>query len=251
MNYYTSHYDPATRICWNFRTKGDGFLCRHTGNCPAHHAEKRTLALFGCCRSGSRWFWAATFNSEKRAFGWENTDQDAMAAAVGAVRDFSDGLPIIAHLRQDVARDRLKEFNKQRRATRSASNSKESRPVEYLYNWRGDQFRIIKKTKQRVYYNKSRLNEESAFAYLDYDDDAIGFIPRSRIKADCDFYNPDYRALYLNKPQGRRPAQELPDLKKLKRAMADAHPDRGGSGAAFIAARENYLAALRARRAPR
>jgi hypothetical protein len=35
----------------------------------------------------------------------------------------------------------------------------------------------------------------------------------------------------------------VPDLRKLKAAMATAHPDRGGSSAAFIEARSRYVAA--------
>jgi hypothetical protein len=36
-----------------------------------------------------------------------------------------------------------------------------------------------------------------------------------------------------------------PDLHQLKAAMAAAHPDRGGSSAAFIEARQAYVAARR------
>jgi hypothetical protein len=243
-----SGYDPEAGICWDFRNKGDG--ARPRCKCPAcsNGYGKRQLALFGRCRSGARWFWAARiYVHEKEAFGWADSEAEAMTAAMAAVRGFRNGLPVKAILVQSEASYRLKKINKQKRAARPASNSKESRPDEYLYNWHGDQFRIIKKTKQRVYYNKSKLNNESAFAYLDYDADAIGFIARSRIKADCDVRDPDFRALYLNKPPGR-PARELPDLQKLKRAMAAAHPDRGGSNAAFIAARKEYLAALREQR---
>jgi hypothetical protein len=39
------------------------------------------------------------------------------------------------------------------------------------------------------------------------------------------------------------------DLQGLKAAMASAHPDRGGSSAAFIAARAKYVAARRSQRA--
>jgi hypothetical protein len=37
-------------------------------------------------------------------------------------------------------------------------------------------------------------------------------------------------------------AMEVPTLEDLKRDMADAHPDRGGSAAKFIDARSRYLA---------
>jgi hypothetical protein len=40
-------------------------------------------------------------------------------------------------------------------------------------------------------------------------------------------------------------APEKPDLAQLKAEMAAAHPDRGGSNAAFIKARARYVAARR------
>jgi hypothetical protein len=41
-------------------------------------------------------------------------------------------------------------------------------------------------------------------------------------------------------------APEAPPVRELRRAMADAHPDRGGSAEQFIAARHRYETALRA-----
>jgi hypothetical protein len=43
----------------------------------------------------------------------------------------------------------------------------------------------------------------------------------------------------------RDDAEDGPDLLQIKKAMADAHPDRGGSSAAFIAARNRYVEARR------
>jgi hypothetical protein len=44
------------------------------------------------------------------------------------------------------------------------------------------------------------------------------------------------------------PRWTLGDLPKLKQAMADAHPDRGGNAKAFIKARATYVEARRALR---
>jgi hypothetical protein len=41
-------------------------------------------------------------------------------------------------------------------------------------------------------------------------------------------------------------APQAPPMKELRRAMADAHPDRGGTAEQFIQARRRYQAALRA-----
>jgi hypothetical protein len=40
----------------------------------------------------------------------------------------------------------------------------------------------------------------------------------------------------------RPKAQPLPDIAALKAEMAAAHPDRGGTDAAFIEARKRYVA---------
>jgi hypothetical protein len=49
---------------------------------------------------------------------------------------------------------------------------------------------------------------------------------------------------YLFGAERERECQE-PELKRLRREMADAHPDRGGTDAGFIAARKRYERALR------
>jgi hypothetical protein len=46
--------------------------------------------------------------------------------------------------------------------------------------------------------------------------------------------------------RGRR--DEPLDLAQLKAEMAASHPDRGGTSAAFIAARQRYVAARRQQR---
>ena len=46
--------------------------------------------------------------------------------------------------------------------------------------------------------------------------------------------------------RAERAASEAPSVKELRRAMADAHPDRGGTAGQFIEARRRYQTALRA-----
>ena len=43
-------------------------------------------------------------------------------------------------------------------------------------------------------------------------------------------------------------APKAPPVKELRRAMADAHPDRGGTAEQFIQARRRYQTALRSAR---
>jgi hypothetical protein len=57
---------------------------------------------------------------------------------------------------------------------------------------------------------------------------------RARPSSDFDLY------VSLTALHGDRREDEPPDLLQLKRAMADAHPDRGGTSKAFIATRRAY-----------
>jgi hypothetical protein len=54
---------------------------------------------------------------------------------------------------------------------------------------------------------------------------------------------------HLNRGERERGEQAAPQaspIKELRRAMANAHPDRGGTAEQFIQARRRYQAALRA-----
>lgn len=85
---------------------------------------------------------------------------------------------------------------------------------------------ITKKTAKRIYF--TYLNGQS------------GFVDRQRIEADGEIYHGYTRQLlHLTEPEipGRPKSPSLPELKA---AMADAHPDRGGTDEAFIAARTRY-----------
>ncbi|MFJ9988602.1 hypothetical protein ACIQUD_32095 [Streptomyces globisporus] len=85
---------------------------------------------------------------------------------------------------------------------------------------------ITKKTPKRIYFVMRGHS---------------GFVDRQRIEADGEIlHGYTLRRLHLNPPEipGQRQAPSLPEL---KRAMADAHPDReSGSHEAFIAARARY-----------
>ena len=52
--------------------------------------------------------------------------------------------------------------------------------------------------------------------------------------------------LYLERERAEEAAREAPSITELRRAMADAHPDRGGTAEQFIEARRRYQTALRA-----
>lgn len=111
--------------------------------------------------------------------------------------------------------------------------------TEYLYelwdaNWDDGAFghweilrhEITKKTPKRIYFT--------------YGNGRAGFVDRQKIEAAGEVYHGyTLRRLHLNPPEiPHQPAK--PSLPELRKAMADAHPDRGGSDEAFIAARARY-----------
>jgi hypothetical protein len=269
-----SGYDPATQVCWQFRNKGDDW--RH--KCPAcsAHFPERELFYFGRCHSGKRWFWTAggSFWEEQRKekFGWIDSEELATAAAMAAVLELrKPESPVVAQLRQDAASYRLKKLNAEKRAARPAPDTSGTHVVEYLYGSRYDsedcktyayRFRITKKTAKRIFYSRGgeRVDDFGVPQYAYDRDDRIGYVDRQKLEADGEVDNrgvhwcmPDstlYISLQHLLATIRRQDQEpLPDLKTLKAEMAAAHPDRGGTGPAFIAARKAYVEARRRARA--
>jgi hypothetical protein len=85
---------------------------------------------------------------------------------------------------------------------------------------------ITKKTAKRIYFTLSN----GGSSYVD----------RQRIEADGEVYHGySRRRLHLTQPEIPSKPQP-PSLPELRKAMADAHPDRGGTNEAFIAARQRY-----------
>ncbi len=60
----------------------------------------------------------------------------------------------------------------------------------------------------------------------------------TRAGAERDLYRGDHK-------RAEQAARQAPPVKELRRAMADAHPDRGGTADQFIQARRRYQTALR------
>jgi hypothetical protein len=116
--------------------------------------------------------------------------------------------------------------------------------VEYLYelwdaNWDDGSLgnyqilrhEITRKTAKRIYF--TYLNGRS------------GFVDRQRIEAAGEVYHGyTRRRLHLTSPEIPHRPKSL-SLPELRKAMAAAHPDRGGSDEAFIAARSRYERAKR------
>ena len=122
-------------------------------------------------------------------------------------------------------------------------------PVEYLYelwdaNWDDGplgnyqilKHEITKKTAKRIYFTYCHAGHRS------------GYVDRQKIEAAGEIlHGYMLRRLHLTPPEiPSRP--KPPTLPELRKAMADAHPDRGGSDEAFIAARHRYERARAAAR---
>lgn len=111
--------------------------------------------------------------------------------------------------------------------------------TEYLYelwdanwddgpmgNWQILKHEITKKTPKRIYFT--------------YGNGRTGFVDRQKLEADGEIYHGyTLHRLHL-KPPEIPDHSKRPSLPELKQAMADAHPDRGGTDAEFIAARQRY-----------
>jgi len=237
----------APNICWH----DDGDSQRR---CQHPDIDDRDLITWGRCRSGARWFWAASvFLEDASAHGWAGTEEDAVEAARAAVVSLAANRPAIATQRHGHASSALRGINASERARRPAKGDGDTARREFLYGLSDEYdgytdsvigqrvvpFPITKKTAKRIYYVRSDWGDG---------DVKIGFVNRQEIEDKGEVYNrgvhwcmPDHR-LYLNPPElpGRT---QKPNLDDLKAAMAAAHPDRGGTDAEFITARGAYVAA--------
>ncbi|WP_128977262.1 hypothetical protein [Streptomyces roseicoloratus] len=101
-----------------------------------------------------------------------------------------------------------------------------------LGNWKILRHEITRKTARRIYFT--------------LDNGRTGYLDRKKIESEGEIYHGrTCRHLHLTPPGIPRPPKP-PSLTELRKAMADAHPDRGGSSEAFIAARARYERARRA-----
>lgn len=230
-------------------------ICWHDRGDRCHHNDRPKLIFWGRCRSGRRWFWTARLVEEgtpRNEHGWADTQGDAMQAARAAVAQLADGRPAIACMCHGTASAVLKEVNAAKRKERPASGSTEAGAVEYLYargqvwdreamDWRDGivSFRITKKTAKRIYYvRRHRVDEDPDIGFVNRQD--LETNGHARKHGSGSWWTEDFH-LYATPPElADRRQPEPPDLAELKAAMADAHPDRGGTDAEFIAARARY-----------
>src|SRR5688500_18326251 len=101
------------------------------------------------------------------------------------------------------------------------------------------QFRITKKTPKRIYYIPENWGRPvQRFV------DRVALERAGQVRRrSAGWWEPD-ATVYLKPPELQQHAK--PDLAALRAEMAAAHPDRGGSNEAFIAARQRYEQARKA-----
>jgi len=103
--------------------------------------------------------------------------------------------------------------------------------------------RVIRRTAKRIYYARPERfgRPPRANGYID----RLAFDRDGEIRTRH-YHEYDYH-LFASKAAAEDyvfpPADAGPDLRELRMAMADAHPDRGGTREQFAAARERYLRA--------
>lgn len=78
-------------------------ICWHTGPWRSHDCRRfpDMVWFYGRCRSGQRWFWAATAAGDELAAAhcWEASEDAALAAARQAIIEVTGGRTAVARLR--------------------------------------------------------------------------------------------------------------------------------------------------------
>ena len=278
-----SGFDPSTGICWQFRHPGEQafrWKTQHERTCPVCSLkfDERGSAMFGRCRSGQRWFWTGfLLHEEERRSGFADSEEEAIAAVRAALCEMKTRPLMFADFSAGLASEALKRINAEKRRLRPEADGSEAKTVEYLYAheycWNDGylcpcqslggedrvlyhtvKFQIVRKTKQRIYYCKDRSDLlEKGFWRSNHR--GTGYVGRQKIEADGSVW--DLRGRYgrhdlylslehlLGDCLKWMHVPDTPNLLELKAEMAAAHPDRGGSNQAFIAARARYVAARR------
>jgi hypothetical protein len=180
----------------------------------------------------------------------------------------------------------LKRISAARQQARVRKPCAHGAPIEYLYvpctrirchgysaethGW-VQEVPIVKKTAKWIYYSSDTWDRSSAvvspgrISRQEFETDTrchdhgypVGVIPIPRHRPDPRpagllFFATREAAeddLYRGeRKRAEQAAREPPPIKELRRAMADAHPDRGGTADQFIQARRRYQTALQAAR---
>ncbi|MGW6462580.1 hypothetical protein [Streptomyces rubiginosohelvolus] len=223
------------------------------------------LIMWGRCRSGQRWFWAASEYEGGQAHGWADTRDEAARQGNAAAVKLAAGRYANIEILHGIAVERLKALNTAKRTAKPPRSSRTGtqpppNPIGWLYaiepgRWDFDdrtwikggivKFPITRKTPRRIYYLRPR-------GPITHNRWEPGYINRLELESFGSVRVPHWFMLFAeppelpdtSRPQHRSyPSAPALDLRALKAAMAAAHPDRGGTDAEFIAARQRYIQA--------
>jgi hypothetical protein len=253
---FDEHFEreAVDNIYWD---RGGSF---YTDRWDITHRDGECSFRYGRCRSGRRWFWSVfgwawghqqTGEDCLACRGWADTEEQALFDGTAAIKRLAAGRRAIVRYAHQFASETLKGINTERRKARPPSDATDSKCIEYLYSYGPVRLQIVKKTAKRVYYLKQG-------EYIDRHgepkgelesprwarDGQTGFVDRQKLEATGQIHGL-YASLADFLAERYRNEDKPPDLRQLKAAMAAAHPDRGGSSAAFIEARQVYVAARR------
>jgi hypothetical protein len=195
------------------------------------------------CRSGKRrWFWIVTHDLDRPR--GQNVDHCGYAETADEARDEArDKVAprVVLWHSNAIAEDHLRWLNREARKRRPPkTGTREGVRIEYLFHTHKrrilSKYRIIKWTKRSIFYEKNdgQLGGKASF---DPDDVRVGRLAKAELGEDRWGY-----CWSVNEPAFFVKG-EMPDLKALRNAMVDSHPDKGGSHEAFIAAHNLYEAA--------
>lgn len=227
------------------------------------------LIHWGRCRHGERWFWAAQIIGGGTRYGFASSRGEASRKANAAAVLLSGGQYATIRINDQVAETKLAAVTAERQAKARQQSKQRAAAgddtanlwaIEYGYydhvlrQWIHSKLvrlPIIKRTTKRIYFLRSSEPGEYETGYVD----------RQRIETDGWAYYHRFTKIYAQPPELPDDKPFIPppfhpeyaqtvtytaaDLKRLKAEMADAHPDRGGTDEAFIAARQRYVAAKR------
>jgi len=181
--------------------------------------------------------------------GWEPTEEAAevavqkVAVTLGTSANPSRGAYHSAirstWLKRDLDRDRRKE-----RAARGAERNKDKRgsgTVEYLYDWRSDKHRILKRTRQRIYYHRRAERRDDGTCAPDLElEGRVSFVSLANVDVPYDRVHTNYRAMYTEAGWQRYCTEDAADKVHRHEEWRQMRRDRWGAAAEESDYRRNH-----------
>ena len=222
--------------------------------------------VWGRCRDAQRWFWSAHIIGGAGEHGWAKDRNTAATRANAAAVKLAAGQYATIRVDDQAAEIKLAAVRAARQSKAKTEEQQHAAADDGANLWaieagfydfaarqwvhsRLVRLPIVKRTAKRIFFLRSSEPGEYEQGYVDRQQfEAQGWVWSSRydkiyatppkVPADEPLIPPSFAGSYR--------AATVPadvELKRLKAAMANAHPDRGGTDAEFIAARRRYVEA--------